>query len=281
MNLRIVTDSSSDYTREQAATLKIDVVPLILTFDGNDYKDGIDLSKEAFYDYLINQKKYPKTSQPSPEQFVEIFKDAQEKEETVLVLPIAKSLSGTYNAAMIAREIVGYAKIYIVDSCTTIAGLQILVEEALKKNQEGCSIEEILQVIEQLKKKIVVVACMDTLEYLSKGGRLSTMEAFLGNLVNIKPIIKFKEDGSIGILARPFGRIRANRALLNFYKENPADKKYKLYYYYSYEKSNLDVLVDKMKHEELYQEGEYVNLSPAVGSHIGGNAYALVYVKEG
>ena len=82
MNLRIVTDSSSDYTREQAATLKIDVVPLILTFDGNDYKDEIDLSKEAFYDYLINQKKYPKTSQPSPEQFVEIFKDAQEKEET-------------------------------------------------------------------------------------------------------------------------------------------------------------------------------------------------------
>lgn len=280
MKLKIITDSSSDYTQKEAETLQIDLIPLTLTFDNKDYQDGIDINKDEFYDLLINQKKYPKTSQPSPERFVSLFKEAKEKDEVVLVLPIAKSLSGTYNSATLAKEQVDYSSVYIVDSCTTIAGLQILVEEAIKKYQAGCTINEIIAAIDELKKRIVVIACMNTLEYLSKGGRLSTMEALIGNLVNLKPVIKFKEDGSIGILARPFGRIRANRALLHFYKENPADENYNIYYYYSFEKSNLDQLVEKMKKENLYREGKYINLSPAVGCHIGDNAYALVYVRK-
>ncbi len=280
MKLKIITDSSSDYSQEQAKKLGIELIPLTFTFDDKTYRDGIDIEKNDFYEMLIKKKKYPKTSQPSPSVFVNLFEKAKENDETVLVLLIAESLSGSYRNALIAKEEVGYDKIYVVDSYTTIAGLQILVETALKKYQEGLNIEEIVEFINKLKQRIVVIACMNTLEYLAKGGRLSVFGAIIGNLVDLKPIIKFKVNGAISVYARPFGKTRANLALIRYLQEHPHDENYKFYYYYSYEKSNLDVLMDKMKKNNINIEGDIINLSPVVGTHIGHNAYGFVYIAK-
>jgi len=280
MNLKIITDSSSDYTQDEAQKLGITLLPLTLNYGNKSYKDGIDITKDEFYDLLINQHQYPKTSQPTSDTFEKLFNDAKDANETVLVLLIANSLSGSYANACLAKEKVQYDNIYVVDSCTTIGGLQILVEHALKLEKEGKDIHEIVDALNQLKKRIVVVAIMNTLEYLVKGGRLSNVEGLLGNLLNLKPTIKFKEDGSIAVIGKSFGRIRANIHITKFFKANPADENYPIYYYYSYNQSNLMNLIEKLKKENLYREGKIVNLSPVVGCHIGDNAYALIYVRK-
>ncbi len=280
MNLKIITDSSSDYTQDEAQKLGITVLPLTLNYGNKSYRDGIDITKDEFYDLLINQHQYPKTSQPTADTFEKIFSEAKVANETVLVLLIANSLSGSYANACLAKEKVQYENIFVVDSCTTIAGLQILVEHALKLSKEGKDIHEIVDSLNQLKKRIVVVAIMNTLEYLVKGGRLSSAEGLIGNLLNLKPTIKFKEDGSIDVIGKSFGRIRANIHITKFFKANPADENYPIYYYYSYNQSNLMNLMEKLKKENLYREGKIVNLSPVVGCHIGDNAYALIYVRK-
>ncbi len=280
MKFKIITDSSSDYTQDEAKNLGITVLPLSLNFDNESYKDGIDISKDEFYDLLINKKKFPKTSQPTAETFEKIFMDAKNANEVLFVILIANSLSGTYANACLAKEKVDYHHIYIIDSCTTIAGLQILIEHALKLSNEGKEIQEIVQSLNELKKRIVVVAIMNTLEYLVKGGRLSSSEGIIGNLLNLKPTIKFKEDGSIAVIGKSFGRIRANIHITKFFKENPSDENFPIYYYYSYNQSNLMNLIEKLKKENLYRKGKVINLSPVVGCHIGDNAYALVYVRK-
>ena len=280
MKLKIITDSSSDYTVEEAKQLNIELIPLTLTFDGQDFSDGITITKEDFYKRLVEEKKFPKTSQPSPEVFIHLFEQAQKREETVLVLLIAKALSGSYQNALLAKEIVGYESVYIMDTGTTIAGLQILTEEALKLFKQGKTIEEIIEALKHLQQRIVILACMNTLEYLVKGGRLSATAGFMGNVLNLKPILTIRPDGTLAILSKPIGKNHANLILLKSLKNNPPSETYPIYYYYSYQAKNLDVLVDKMKKENLYREGKRVNLSPVVGCHIGDQCYGIVYVQK-
>lgn len=280
MKINIITDSSSDFSLKEAEELGITLIPLTLNIDGKDYKDGVDISKEEFYDLLINQHKMPKTAQPSIKVFEEIFKKAKENNEIALVIPIGKSFSGTYNNALIAKEIIDYKHIYIIDSCTTIGGLQILVKHALKLIDEGKDIADIVDSLNLLKTKIVMIAIMNTLDYLVKGGRLSTAKGLIGNLLNLKPMITFTYDGSISILNKSFGNLRANIQMIKHIKENPIDDSYPICYYYSYNKANLETFIDKLKRENLFKEGKTINLSPVVGCHIGDNAYAIVYVKK-
>ena len=280
MNLRVATDSASDYSQEEAKALGIDVIPLGITVDGELYLDGIDMSKDLFYDLLINKKKFPKTSQPTQQQFIELFEDAKNKNQTLLYISLASGLSGTYQGALMAKETVGYDNIYVVDGGTLVAGQQILVELALKLDKEGKSIDEIIERINNVKKRIVILACMNTLEYVKRGGRGGKIFSFLGNLINIKPIITFNEKGGADILAKPFGQTRGRVALIKEMDAHKRDKDYPIYYYYSYNKANLDEFVDRLKKLNKYDEGKTVNLSPAVGCHIGDNAYAVCYVME-
>lgn len=280
MKLKIITDSSSDYTIEEAKNLGIELIPLTFYFDDKAYKDGIDITKDQFYNLLINEKKFPKTSQPTPDVFENLFLKSKEANETVLVIPLGIAFSGTYYNACLAKETVGYDDIHIVDSCTTIAGLRILVEHALKLNNEGKTIEEIVDAINELKHRIAVIGTVNTLDYLVKGGRVSQSAAIIGNMLNIKPAITLKEDGHIEVIAKSFGKLRADIFACKFFKENEMDENFPIYYYYSHNKSNLDTLVEKLKKDNLYKEGQYINLSPVVGCHVGPNGYALVYVKK-
>lgn len=278
MKLKIITDSSCDLTANEAKELNVTVIPLSINIDGKEYKDGVDINKEKFYELLINGKGMPKTSQPPLGEFVQAFTEAKKNNEVVLTILIAKSLSGTINSAYLAKEMVDYDQIYIIDSCTTIAGIQILINEATKLNKQGKTIQEIIDTLNDLKSRIVVLACMNTLEYLYRGGRLSRVTAFVGNLINIKPLIMFKEDGSVSVISRQLGMTRANKAMISVMDKRPIDPKYGIYYYYSHNLENLEHFIAALKKFGKYLAGKIINLSPAVGCHIGDNAYGLVYV---
>ena len=204
MNFNIITDSTSDITQVDAMKKNIQVVPLRILFEDGEYHDGINITCEEFYAKLETVKVLPQTSQPSPENFVKIFEKAKSEDKPLLVITLSSSLSGTYQSALLAKNICEYDKIYLVDSQTATLGLKILVEYAISLKNSGKSAKETFEILENQKQNIRVFAALDTLEYLKKGGRLSSAAALAGTLLNLKPIVKI-ENGSVAMAAKARG----------------------------------------------------------------------------
>lgn len=206
MSVRIVTDSSSDITQTEARALGITVVPLKVIFDGVEYRDGVDITNEEFYQKLKKSKNLPTTTQPSSMDFQEAFEEASE-DEIVAVL-LASQLSGTVQSAMIARESAAGKNIFIVDSLTATLGLRILVMRAIQLADEGLSGVEIANILDKEKKELILLAVVDTLSYLHKGGRLSKTAALAGGLLGVKPVITLS-DGKLEVLGKERGLTKA------------------------------------------------------------------------
>lgn len=204
MNIRIITDSTSDITQIEAENLNINVVPLRVRFDNEEFEDGINLSAEEFYEKLNETKNLPVTSQPSPEDFLRLFEEAKANNDEVVVITISSLLSGTNQSAALAKTLCEYDKIYIVDSCNVTLGLNLLVKYAVSLRAKLSSAEEIAMELNRVKERINIFAVVDTLEYLKKGGRLSSTAALAGTLLNIKPIIRVK-DGVVSVAAKARG----------------------------------------------------------------------------
>jgi len=210
MGIRIVTDSTSDITQADAARLDIDVIPLQTLFGDQVYRDGIDMTAEEFFPQLAMAKKLPTTSQPNPSDFEQAFRRALSNGDQIITICMASNLSGTMQSAEIARESCGTCSkdIWIIDSKTTALALLILVHHAITLRDQGMPAEEIVAEIEREKTSLRIVAALDTLEYLYKGGRLSRTTATTGALLNIKPVVAL-EDGEIKNLGTALGLKKA------------------------------------------------------------------------
>ena len=203
MSLRIIIDSASDLTKEQADRLGLDFLPLKTIFGEEEFFDGITLSHHEFYEKLIESDCMPTTSQISPHDFEQIYADVKAKGDTAIVITLSGKLSGTYQSANIALD--GYEDcITIVDSENVCLGEQILVLYACQLRDAGASAAEIASTLNTKKKDVRVVALLDTLEYLKRGGRISKTAAFAGNLLSIKPVIAIV-DGEVAILGKARG----------------------------------------------------------------------------
>ena len=211
MQVRIIVDSTSDLIPEVKGRLT--VVPLTLRFGSEEYIDGVTIDHQTFYEKLIECDVLPQTSQATPDQFTQIFESVVQAGDTAVVITVASKLSGTYQSAMIAAE--EYPEqIYVVDSGTAAIGGGILAELALQLADEGCSAKEIAARITQEREKICLVALLDTLEYLKKGGRISKAVAFAGGMLSIKPVVCIK-DGEIQILGKARGSKQGNNLLVS------------------------------------------------------------------
>lgn len=204
MNFRILTDSTSDITQIDAREKNIEVLPLRILFEDGEYHDGINITTEEFYNKLENANILPQTSQPSPDDFLKKFEAAKEAGESVLVITLSSSLSGTYQSATLAKNICEYDNIFIIDSLTVTLGLKLLVDRAISLRESGKYVEETFEILENEKHTIRIYAALDTLEYLKKGGRLSSAAALAGTLLNLKPIVKV-EGGSVSMAAKARG----------------------------------------------------------------------------
>ncbi len=212
MSVRIVIDSASDITKEKADALGLDLMPLKTIFGDEEYLDGVTLSHHEFYEKLIESGIFPTTSQISPHEFEHKFKEIKEAGDTAVVITLSSLLSGTYQSAHLALD--GYEDcIHLVDSKNLCIGEQNLVMYAIRLRDQGCSAEEIVSELEDKKSKICVLAVFDTLEYLKRGGRLSSTAAWAGNLLSIKPVIS-AEKGEIVILGKARGSKNGNNLLI-------------------------------------------------------------------
>ena len=202
--IKIVTDSTAYLSEEFVQEHDIRVVPLCVHFSHRDYKEGVDLSYEEFYDQLKEATELPTTSQPSAGEFHEVFQELAAAGHEIVAITISSRLSGTWNSAMAAKEMLPEAEISVIDSLSTAIGLQLMVEAAVEAIESGASRQKVLGRVEEIRDKILVLFVVDTLEYLAKGGRIGNAKAFLGTLLKVKPILVL-QDGAI----EPYEQVRS------------------------------------------------------------------------
>lgn len=210
MSVKIIVDSTADMTPAVAA--QVGIVPLTVHFGDKEYVDGVDIDNRKFYEMLVESDVLPTTSQPTPYVFAQEFEKAVKEGHDVVCLTCSGKLSGTHQSANIAAEDFD-GKVRVVDSNTIAIGLGILAEYALKLIDRGMNADQIVQRLMQKREKVRLLALVDTLEYLKKGGRVSSTVAFAGGLLNIKPVIAL-QDGEIVMLGKARGSKQGNNLLV-------------------------------------------------------------------
>lgn len=205
--IHVVTDSTSDLPAQDADRLGVTVVPLRVRFGDDEFRDGVDLSSDGFYRRLAADTAHPTTSQPSPEDFVAVYRPLlSAPDDTVVSIHISAKLSGTLQSANVAAQQVDGQRIRLIDSATVSAGLQLLVRAAVDDVRSGRDTESVAQATLQRCRRAGIFVLLDTLTYLQRGGRIGRAQAFAGGLLNIKPLLTI-EDGEVA----PQARVRSRR----------------------------------------------------------------------
>lgn len=277
--IRILVDSSSDYTMEEIKENGFGFAPLTISIAGKDYKGGIELGADQFYEIMRESGEFPKTSQPSPQDFLDIFKDAKEQEDEVICITLSSALSGTHQSAVLAKNMSGYEKIYIVDSLSAAHGIRILAEHAKRRIQEGVAAVDIAAELETLKGRIRILAMIDTMEYLYRGGRVSKAAAAIGEVAKIKPLITVTQEGAVSVWGKALGKNKAINSIFKQIEESGIDYDYPVYTLYTYGTQNSDVFDAKLE-KEGYQKTSRVQIGATIGAHIGPGAFGIIYIAK-
>ena len=280
MGIRILTDSSADFNPATAKRRGVDVVSMSIQFGSASFLDGKTITHDVFYKLLQEGRTNPSTAQPTPADFLRRFEEAKAAGDQVVAVLLSSVLSGTYQSAVIAKGMCGYEPIYLVDSLSATAGIQILVNYACKLRDSGLPAADIAGELERLKDRIRIFAVMDTREYLRRGGRLSGFQAGLGAVTRLKPVITVRK-GAVSIAAKAFGLTAAVQQLLKFLDANPVDDAFPSYFLYSDDRGRDELLLPRLKERgALPQRLHYCSVGPTIGSHIGPGALGMAYIQK-
>lgn len=280
MNVRIITDSAADLPRP--CRPEVTVLPMTVTFDGEQFRDGVDLTHRQFYEKLIEGDALPTTSQINPAQFEEAFRRCREAGEDVVAVVLSSKLSGTCQSARIAaEEFPGH--VFVVDSESATIGEQILVQRALALLDQGLDAAAIAARLEAERRDIRLVALLDTLEYLKRGGRISPSVALVGGLLSVKPVIAV-EHGEVVMLGKARGSKNGNNLLVQEIRKTSGvdfDRPYLLGY------TGLeDSLLQKYIADSAALWAEHTDALPTasiggtIGTHVGPGAVAVAFFQR-
>ncbi len=280
MGIRIIIDSTSDVTEDIIKKHNIKMVPLTVNFGEESYKDKIELSSTEFFKKLVNAEKLPTTSQVSPGTFVETFSEILLEGDQILGIFLASELSGTYDSARIAKNMIGSDNIQIIDSKSVCLGAFALILEAIKLVEQGRQIDEIVEELEKVKENIVAVAGLDTLKYLEKGGRLSKGQAVVGSLLNIKPILEIK-DGKLSVIEKVRGKNKTIKWFDEWIEKNEFDLSNKtllLFYAQNYDQLKIlrKALESKYKIKNIIEQ----EVGAVIGTHAGPGVLGLGFLNK-
>ena len=275
--VRIITDSASDIVDNRREDLII--LPITISFDMEEFQDGVNLTHREFYERLIESDELPVTSQIPPAVFEKAYEEAVKQGDEAIVITMSSKLSGTFQSANIGAE--NYqGKVYIVDSENASLGERILVEYAIRLKDEGLSAKEIVEKLDAEKKNVRLIALLDTLEYLKKGGRISKAAAAAGGLLSIKPVIAVK-GGEVAVLGKARGSKQGNNLLAEEIKRaNGID--YEMPFILAY--SGLtDAVIQKYidDHESLWkgivERPVPASVGGTIGTHVGPGAIGIAF----
>ncbi len=221
MSVRIICDSACDMTQREASEKNAVVLPLIVRFGETEYLDGQTITPDMFYEKLKGCKVLPQTSQITPERFEQAYRQTVQDGDEAVVLTVSGKLSGTWQSACMTAEAYG-GRIWVVDSQNVTVGERVLLEYALRLRDAGMPAAAIAEKLEKARGKICVVARVDTLEYLMRGGRLSRTAAIAGTVLGIKPIIGV-QDGMLAVLGKARGIKQGNTILRKLIQQHGID----------------------------------------------------------
>lgn len=278
--IRIVTDTASDMTREQARSMDVTILSLPVTFGETPYIQLDDEHFTLFYDLLEHSKVLPVTSLTSPGEYLEIFEDAKKNRDSVVVIPISSQLSGSWRSACLAKEMADYEDIHIIDGLQVIIGQRLLVEHAVKLRQDGYSARDIAEKVLSLSKRIHVYGALHTLKYLIKGGRISKSAGAVGSVLQIKPVVSL-QGGSVVMAGKARGWDGALALLLqNIGKYPDFDPSFPFCFGYTKSKEPLDAFAALTKDTFKLSQSVAYPIGGVIGTHIGPNAIAAVWVVK-
>ncbi|MBP3371405.1 MAG: DegV family protein [Clostridia bacterium] len=280
MAIRIITDTASDFTVEEASALGLGLVPMTITHQGKTYRCEYELSRSEFYRLLTETNELPKTSQPAPADYAKLFRDAKEAGDDAICICISAALSGTCQSAQIAKMDVDYDRIHIFDSRTGAAAEKMLVTEALRLAKENISAEEIIEKLSSLRDRMGLHAALDTLEYLYKGGRLTAVEAGAGIIMRIKPVVTISNEGTVAVAGKSIGAKKAFDHLVQILKSQDLDPDYPPVFLYSKDPTACHKLMDAFNIPETERESRMVELGGTIGTHVGPGVYGMAYVRR-
>lgn len=277
--IRLLVDSSADFSKAEIAEKELLLVPLQVTIKDKNYLDGIDIFANDFYEKMINSNDFFKTSQPSPQQFLEHFQKAKENDDTLICVLISSALSGTIQSAILAKNIVEYEKIYIVDALSTTVGIHVMIDKAIELIKGGKKAEEVVEYLENMRSHIKIFAAVDTLEYLCRGGRVSKTAAAIGEMANIKPIITVNLDGKVDVVGKRLGINKSISYIWNKTEEFKVDKNYPIYSLFTYGTENCGKLEARFEKNGI-NVSRRLQIGPTIGTHVGPGAFGICFVEE-
>lgn len=280
MSVRIIVDSSTDVGEQYRS--RIEVVPLTLHFGDQEYFDGVTIDKQEFYRKLVESDVLPTTSQATPAMFDSVFREVAAAGDSAVVICLSSKLSGTYQSACIAAE--DYENIYVVDSLSVAIGTGVLAEYAVRCAEEGMPASLIASLVTKKREDICVIALLDTLEYLKKGGRISKTVAFAGGVLNIKPVVTVTE-GEVTLIGKARGSRNGNNLLVEKIRQAggvdftlPV-----LLGYTGLSSALLDKYVEDSRElwKDALEEIPRSLLCSVIGTHVGPGAVAAAFFKKG
>ncbi len=282
MSVRIITDSASDITQEQARAWGIEVIPMTVVFGGEEYLDGVTLSDQAFFEKLVETDSLPHTCQITPFQYAEIFQRVRRAGDEAVCVVLSGGLSGCWNSAvMAAADFAGC--VTVVDSENVSIGQRLLVELAVRLRDAGHTAAEIAAELETQKKRVRLMALLDTLEYLKKGGRISPTVAFAGGLLSIKPVVAVQE-GQVVLIGKARGSKNGNNLLMQFV-EKTGGVDFTTPYCLAYSGMS-DALLQKYLADsaELYRDHTgavpVCRIGSVIGTHVGPGAIGVAFFSR-
>ena len=279
--VRIITDSAADFEPYELQRLNITCIPITVMLGDAEYQENVNLTKDQFFELLETTGASPKTAQPSPQILTDLFEEAKTAGDEAVYITLSSALSGTYQSAVMIKEDADSDACQVLDSRNATGGQRLLLEYAVRLRDQGKNAAEIVEAVAALRERIVLYACIDTLEYLYRGGRISRTVYKIGTMAQVKPIIRVSEEGAVEVPAKAMGMRKGMDFMCKRIEQQKPSTEHNLYVMYTADRTIGQSLAKKVR-ELGYEvpEERIIQVGAGIGSHIGPNACGIVYVAE-
>ena len=282
--VRVVTDSASDMPVELLKEIGVSMVPLTVHFGDDQFQDALEMTAEEFYGTLESSPHHPRTSQPSPNDFAQCYQGVASEGDSVISIHLSSGLSGTYQAAELAKTLVPDLDVHVVDSRTGSLGYGLMVMEAARMAEAGASVEDIVRSLKDVRSRLFLHFSVDTLEYLRKNGRIGGAAHLLGTLLSMKPILTVGEDGYVAPVerVRGKGRRKVTKRLLELVQEHTSPgATIRCAVMHGNAQEDAELILNELN--KLYQV-EYSLVAPLgaiIGTHVGPGTLGVTFYECG
>ena len=278
MAVQIITDSTSDLTEQEQRELNVHMLHMRVIFEDGVYTDGVDITKEQFYEKQAQAKILPETTQVNPQEYCDAFEPLLENGDEVVAIIMSSRLSGTFQSAQIAKDMAkGGERLHLVDSLNVTIGEGLLVRGAVRMRDAGATGAQIAAALEELKHRVRFVAFIGTLKYLKMGGRISTSTAVLGTMLGISPVVAIV-DGEVKSVGQVRGKQKILSYTLDFFREYPVDSRHCVVFGHSRCLETMEGYRDKCVQALGIRDYAWDELGAVIGTHSGPGCYGVAYI---